>query len=186
MIFKETATYTKLKNKPIGNYPKYLIIHHTGGTDLNPLADTSHHTAKMVEDYHISKGWEGIGYHYFIEKDGTIWRGRPEHYHGAHTTEQNKNKESLGLCMAGNFDLTLPTDAQIKSLTELLNETMKRYAIPKEKIEPHRKFAVKSCYGKLLSNDWARNLISQPVENWESRAKVAEKKLLDIKKILES
>ena len=52
------------------NIPEYIIVHHTGGTDDNPLADTSHHTFEIVDAYHKSLGWDGIGYNWFIEKDG--------------------------------------------------------------------------------------------------------------------
>ncbi len=78
MTINETATYKKYKASPVSNVPELFIIHHTGGTDANPLADTSHHTAKIVEDYHLSLGWGGIGYHFFIEKNGKLWAGRPE------------------------------------------------------------------------------------------------------------
>ena len=45
----------------------------TGGTDANPLLDTSNHTAEMVDAWHKAKGWDGIGYNWFIEKDGKTY-----------------------------------------------------------------------------------------------------------------
>lgn len=147
------------------NKPEYIIVHHTGGTNANPLADTSHHTADMVDKYHKSLGWEGIGYHYFIEKDGALKKGRAENYHGAHTV--GYNEISLGVCLAGNFDATMPTNAQVKTLRELLLDIKTRYLIPIEKILPHRNFANKSCYGRRLADNWAQSLlmpIGQKVE----------------------
>lgn len=149
------------------NAPEWLIIHHTGGTDANPLTDTSHHTFEIVDYYH--KGlWSFksslghyIGYHYFIEKDGKITQGRADQDEGAHT--KGMNLKSLGICLAGNFDLTLPTEAQITALTELLKELSIKYSIPVANIVPHRKFANKTCYGNKLANDWAANLVK--VEN---------------------
>lgn len=158
----ETDTYKKLKDKAKDNNPEWLIIHHSGGTDSDPLADTSHHTAKMMEEWHIKKGWEGLGYTYVIEKDGKVWAGRPEHYHGAHT--EGKNSKSIGICLAGNFDATLPTKEQEDSLRELLIVLTAKYAIPKDKIVPHRTFARKTCFGKKLSDKWAQGLLnSNPV-----------------------
>jgi hypothetical protein len=29
---------------------EFVIIHHTGGSDANPYADTSHHTVQMVDN----------------------------------------------------------------------------------------------------------------------------------------
>lgn len=141
------------------NKPLYLIVHHTGGTDADPLADTSNHTFEIVDSYHTSLGWGGIGYHYFIDKKGTLTAGRPENTKGAHTI--GYNNISIGICLAGNFDLTLPTKEQEKTLAELLKTLQARYKIPAEKIVPHREFANKTCYGKKLADDWARNLILQ-------------------------
>jgi N-acetylmuramoyl-L-alanine amidase len=140
------------------NKPEYIIVHHTGGTDANPLADTSEHTRDMVDAYHKSKGWEMIGYHWFIEKSGLRKAGRAENYHGAHTL--GYNEKSIGICLAGNFDATLPTEEQINSLRLLLSDIRARYPIPIDKILPHRKFAVKTCYGNKLPDDWAQKLVS--------------------------
>lgn len=141
------------------NTPEYIIVHHTGGTDKNPLADTSHHTFKIVDDYHKSLGWGGIGYHYFIELDGKVTQGRKDNADGAHTI--GYNKKSLGICLAGNFDATMPSPAQINALTALLKQKTAQYSIPPAKIVPHRSFASKTCYGKHLGDDWARNLVSK-------------------------
>lgn len=158
----ETNTFKKLSTKPKGNNPEWLIVHHSGGTDANPLADTSEHTAKGMELWHIGLGWEGLGYHYVIHKDGAIWKGRPEHYHGAHT--KGYNTKSIGICLSGNFDATLPTLAQEKSLKELLNSLSEKYSIGKDKIVPHRHSANKTCYGNKLSDTWASDMIESVTE----------------------
>lgn len=140
------------------NKPEFLIIHHTGGTDANPLADTSNHTMEQVDAWHRAKGWDGIGYNWYIEKSGLLKKGRDENKTGAHTI--GYNDKSIGICLAGNFDATLPTVAQTATLTKLLKEKMVQFNIPKDKIVPHRKFASKTCYGKKLSDTWASDLIS--------------------------
>lgn len=139
------------------NTPEYIIVHHTGGTDLDPLADTSHHTFEIVDSYHKSLGWESFGYHYFIDKSGKITPGRAEDYHGAHT--KGYNEKSIGICLAGNFDATLPTTEQVETLRVLLSELAKKYNISTEKIVPHREFANKTCYGRRLADDWAQKLL---------------------------
>lgn len=156
----ETYTYKNFKDKKQDNFPEYIIVHHSGGTDKNPLEDTSNHTAKTMEEYHLSLGWEGLGYQYVIHKNGDIWLGRPETYHGAHTVDFNYR--SIGICLAGNFDATLPTKEQESALKGLIEGIRGHYAIPLDKILPHRKFANKTCYGKKLSDDWARKLVDVP------------------------
>ena len=157
MEIKETNTYKKLKNLPTNNFPEFIVVHHSGGTDLNPLEDTSNHTAQMMEAYHLSLGWDGLGYQYVIHKNGEIWRGRPEHRNGAHTKDQNA--KSIGICLSGNFDATLPTKEQINALKWLIDAIKARYTVIGDKIYPHRKFANKTCYGKLLSDTWAKDLV---------------------------
>lgn len=155
------------------NTPKYLIVHHTGGTEKNPLADTSHHTFEIVNNEHRNnpKVWLGyfsklgyaIGYHYFIDKTGKVTQGRKDDEAGAHCVSHNK--DSIGICLAGNFDLTFPTQEQENALRELLNQKRKEYLIPRENIIPHRHFSKKTCYGDKLSKTWASDLtIEKSVE----------------------
>src|SRR3990167_6813699 len=139
------------------NTAKVLIVHHTGGTDANPLADTSHHTAEMIRQWHLAKGWDDIGYNWVIEKTGKIVKGRDEKKSGAHTI--GWNTMSIGVCLSGNFDATLPTPEQISSFKKLYLELRQRYPIlTPETVFPHRKFAQKTCYGKKLTDYWAANL----------------------------
>ena len=42
----------------------YIIIHHT--------EVRGRHDVKEVHQWHLDKGWAGIGYHYYIDKDGQI------------------------------------------------------------------------------------------------------------------
>src|SRR3990167_9656144 len=179
----ETETYKKLKNKPKDNNVEWLIIHHSGGTNANPLTDTSNHTAQMMEAWHLLKGWEGLGYHYVIHKDGAIWAGRPEHRNGAHTV--GYNERSIGICMSGNFDLTRPTLPQINSLKSLLIDLTKRYNLNPIKIVPHRLFATKTCYGKNLTNDWARNLLDIKLdEKLDAICETEKKEINSLKKVI--
>lgn len=131
--------------------PKYIIIHHTGGTDADPLADTSHHTFEIVNNWHKQlwnfKSELGyyIGYTYFIEKDGKETQGRSETERAAHTIGYNTN--SIGICLAGNFDATNPTEEQLKQLSELVTDCMRRNGIPIENVLFHRDVAEKTCPG---------------------------------------
>ena len=141
----------------------------------------------IVDQYHKSLGWGSIGYHYFIEVNGELKQGRQDNEEGAHTI--GRNNQSLGICLANNFDLTMPTEAQITTLKKLLIEKTKQYNIPASNIVPHRFFATqtlqgkpfikndteyatwdgckpyKSCYGSKLSDNWARNLIKDIQED---------------------
>lgn len=151
------------------NKPVYLIVHHCGGSDLDPMADSSNQTFEVVNEYHHNnpRVWLGeysslgfaIGYHYFIDKTGKITQGRADTDEGAHTV--GYNTQSLGICMAGNFDATMPTYAQIASLKAILSHKMVEYNIPISRVVPHRHFANKSCYGHNLSDSWLEEILSK-------------------------
>lgn len=163
------------------NEPKFIVVHHCGGTDTDPKFDTSNQSFEVVNEYHKQKWWFKssfgyyIGYHYFIDRQGKVTQGRADTDEGAHTV--GHNLESLGICLAGNFDVTMPTPAQIQALRTLLKNKMIEYSIPVGNVVPHRKFAVKTCYGNLLGDDWAQKLlVDKPVE--QSSACMAEKDII--------
>lgn len=160
------------------NNPKYIIVHHTGGTDANPHADTSHHTFGVVDGWH-KKLWNFpsslghyIGYHYFIDSRGKVTQGRAHNEVGAHCI--GYNDKSIGVCLAGNFDVSLPTREQEEALRMLLVRLMSEEHIHIENIVPHRTFAKKTCYGSLLMDDWAQELVSYEVPRY-SVAKLGDK-----------
>jgi len=143
--------------------PTHLIIHHSGGTDADPMSDSSNYTVAMCNRDHKARfnfisslGWY-VGYQYIIEKDGKVTQCRKDDEEGAHTVGQNKN--SIGIMLSGNFDATDPTESQKTALRELLKQKMTQWSIPKENIVPHRKFASKTCFGKRLPDDWAQKLV---------------------------
>ena len=70
-----------------------LILHHAAAKTCS---------ADDVHRWHLQNGWVGIGYHFFVRKDGSVYRGRPENAIGAHTV--GYNSVSIGICFEGNFD----------------------------------------------------------------------------------
>ena len=51
------------------NSTSEIILHH---------AEASHASVEDINRWHLERGWAGIGYNYYVRKDGTSWRGRPE------------------------------------------------------------------------------------------------------------
>jgi N-acetyl-anhydromuramyl-L-alanine amidase AmpD len=141
----------------------------------------------MVNDWHKKK-WNYpasngsyCGYHYFIRKDGWITTATPEQEEGMHTI--GKNLESIGICLAGNFDATLPTLAQETSLRAILARLVSKYGLTVEQIYPHRQFAVKTCYGRKLESSWAKNLLKEnALPAVEIPATSEEEKIKELKK----
>ena len=169
MEIKKTKTFIKMQYLPKNNTSfDWLVLHHSGGTDADPQADSSHHTANMVEQWHLAKGWDGIGYHYVIEKDGTIWAGRPEHRTSAAVL--NYNSTTLNVMMTGNFDRKeglpnrVPTKEQEESFKWLYRDIITRNKqLTSDKVIPHRKLQKKSCYGYNLSDTYGQELAKKAI-----------------------
>jgi N-acetylmuramoyl-L-alanine amidase len=113
---------------------KFIAVH-CSDTPNNDLV-----TAKDIHKMHLSFGWDGIGYHKIINRDGKIENGRPEYWVGAHV--KGLNEESLGVCLIGKNDFT---KKQLDSLKIVLSEWKKRF--PKAYIDGHRNLTLtkKTC-----------------------------------------
>lgn len=135
------------------NVPDKIIVHHTASGGMYPqfAAVNRHHAHRDFARGEI--GWY-VGYHYFIEKTGEVIQARREEEQGQHTTGENQT--SIGICLAGNFDIEYPTAAQVAALTPLIDQIIARHHISPRAIYPHRLFANKSCYGSNLSDNWPR------------------------------
>lgn len=59
-------------------------------------------SAEDVHQWHLDKGWNGIGYHYVIQSNGDLQIGRSVDKNGAHTLQHNK--DSLAVAIAGGMD----------------------------------------------------------------------------------
>lgn len=101
-----------------GNKPKYLVYHHTASSEITP---------ESINKTHVDNGWGGIGYHYYIRKDGLIYKGRPEEAVGAHAI--GRNRDSIGICLEGNFEKTKPTEQQLNSIVKLSTDMIIKYNI---------------------------------------------------------
>lgn len=95
---------------------RYLVVH-CSATD-----DDSTMTAEDIHQMHLGFGWDGIGYHKVIARDGTIQNGRPEFWVGAHVFQHNH--ESLGVCLIGTNHFT---DAQMTALEDVLKDWHARF-----------------------------------------------------------
>lgn len=120
-VFGRTVTYmVQIKDaglqfrNSLSNLPKsaveFLVMHHMAHTSWD---------VQEVHNYHRNgNGWAGIGYHFFIAFDGTIYKGRGLDKLGVHAA--GVNSKSLGIGFQGNFESQQMTDAQVKSAIALI------------------------------------------------------------------
>lgn len=118
--------------------------------------------AADIDRWHRKQGWQCIGYHFVIKRDGTVEEGRELDKIGSHV--QNFNAISVGICMAGGVkdgDPNTPennfTEAQFASLKKLLLELKQKY--PKAHIQGHRDFpAVKKACPSFDVAKWLKSV----------------------------
>lgn len=129
--------------------PDTIVIHHAAAKSC---------TAQDIHHWHLERGWMGIAYHYFIRKDGTIYRGRQETWQGGHLYG-NENKNTIGICFEGCYtdygsqtEKSVP-DSQINALIELCKDIQKRWpikAIKRHADYPSAQSEKKDCPGKYF------------------------------------
>jgi len=111
-----------------------LIVLHCSATREN-----QNFTVEQLEACHKARGFDGIGYHYYITKDGTLYPCRSEERMGAHA--KGFNAHSIGICYEGGLDehgrsKDTRTEAQKVTLEELLKSLCTDY--PDAEILGHR------------------------------------------------
>lgn len=161
-----------IRTNPIGfkgslsdrKYTKRIVLHHSASG-----LDTTIHD---INRWHLNNGWSGIGYHYVIYPDGTIYRGRPENKAGAHAYQDSKheaNSDGIGICMIGNFQTSNPTEAQMSSVVWLIGDIHSRY--PNIPVIGHKDVMATACPGKLFPWDELRKRLGgdKMAESWKEK-----------------
>ena len=132
---------------------RQIVVHHSA---TKPISVDGRADAEAFARYHVqTHGWPGIGYDYVIGANGTVYktnRNNAVNYHAG-----NANKISLGICLAGNFDLGEPPAEQWQAAVELARILMVAYRVPVERVIGHREVpAAKSCPGAHFDMDQFR------------------------------
>jgi hypothetical protein len=109
-------------------------------------------SAKVAEirRWHLGNGWSDIGYHYLIDRDGTVAKGRDVSVTGAHV--KGRNTGTIGICLMGGHGSS-ETDAfsehftgeQDRALRKLIADLHKQFG-PVE-VNGHNQYAAKACPG---------------------------------------
>ncbi len=119
----------------------YIILHHAA------LVSCS---ADDIHRIHVNNnGWAGIGYNFYVRKDGSVYRGRPVDTVGAHC--ENYNSRSVGVCFEGNFEKETMCDVQRRAGNELVCYLKKLY--PGAKVKKHSNFNSTACPGMKFPFD---------------------------------
>lgn len=116
-----------------------IVIHHSG---------TSNGNRAIFDKWHREgKHWAGVGYDFIIGNgtdsgDGQVeityrWRQQKTGAHCGGTPGNWANKDAIGICLVGDFNVTTPTGRQMQSLVRLLRFLQRRYGVSKSRIFGH-------------------------------------------------
>jgi len=121
---------------------EFLVVH----CSASP-SSSNYNTESIRRTHTVTNNWSRIGYHYIIERDGTIVNTLPETTKGIHVGAGGINNRSLAVCLIGGVDPDSTgrlraahnfTTAQLESLRGLLDELEGRY--PSARLRGHRDF----------------------------------------------
>ena len=120
---------------------KEIIIHCSATREEQQVS------VDTIRDWHLAKGWNNIGYHFYIDLDGTINKGRDIDKIGAHCKGHNRN--SIGICYCGGVetDGKTPKDTRTQEQKDSLLNVLKtlKAMYPEAVIYSHNEFAAKAC-----------------------------------------
>lgn len=94
--------------------PKGIVLHHAAANG----------SVQDVHRWHLANGWAGIGYHFYVRKDGSVYKGRPESWLGAHTEGHN---DMIGICAEGNFMTDIMSDTQREAVAQVVRYVLDKY-----------------------------------------------------------
>ena len=116
---------------------KRIVIHHTG----------SQATYEQLYNY-----WKlsdkDTPYHYLIDYDGKMIKGRQDFYKGAHL--KGKNTGSLGIALLGDYSYTNPDTNMLYHMDNLIWYLLSEYPEIKE-VEPHNTYSETICPGLYIT-----------------------------------
>ncbi len=136
-----------------------LAIHHSAAAGTI--------TPHNVAAYHVSKDWPGIGYHFYITADGTIYQCNRLESVSFHVGFANTY--SVGICLAGRFmDGVTPPEIQMSAAAHLVAYLTQKLNIRLENVRGHKELpqTQTACPGSdwLGGQQWKDRLFAQVKE----------------------
>ena len=107
---------------------KFIIIHCSD-------SDLPHHdNINVIKEWHVKeRGWDDVGYHYFIQKNGYLQIGRPLAVQGAGVFRHNEN--SVHICLSGKTGFTFHQGIALMNICMAMREKF-----PMAEVKPHNFF----------------------------------------------
>jgi len=120
-----------------------VAVHHSAYQKANNMSELMAQ-ASLFNGWHKSKSWAEdtktdsaypyISYHYLMATDGSILNVTDEKYVKYHAGDNFRgalsfNLHGISICLTGNYETDVPTDAQMRALVLFIRDIEKRYKI---------------------------------------------------------
>lgn len=119
----------------------------------------NHDDISVIKQWHLERGFNDVGYHFFIKKDGEIQKGRPLEKTPA--AQKGHNTGSIAVCLSG---LDQFTQKQFDALRRLCERFDDEYTVT---FHGHREVSNKLCpnfeYKSVLRLDSDGRMIRPPL-----------------------
>ena len=126
------------------------IIIHCSDTRADWMKDQSvERKVAEIDGWHRARNFRMIGYHYIIDRDGSVVAGRPLDRAGAHV--RGRNRTSIGVCLIGGHGssqtdafadhFTPEQDTALRALIEQLQDQHPSIRM----VTGHSTYSAKAC-----------------------------------------
>jgi LysM repeat protein len=150
--------------RPSSGKWKRIVIHHSA---------TNVDDALNIDRVHQRRGMSnGLAYHFVISngsrkaKDGEIHIGNrwKQQLNGGHMKKEAWNRNSIGICLIGNFETRHASAAQMKQLEALCRYLMRRTGLPASAVTTHKGLhpGHTLCPGKHFPETSFRSKLAHP------------------------
>jgi hypothetical protein len=137
------------------NHPEYIVVHTTATPPKWMAKEPATAKVAEIDRWHKDRGFKGFGYHWLIDRDGTLAAGRKETETGAHTI--GYNDRSIGITLVGGLSSNENDDfydnytvEQHSTLDKVLHDLMRDYKLPVSRVIGHNQVAPKACPGFMV------------------------------------
>jgi len=147
----------------------WIVVHTAGAYDFKSKRVVYQSTESIREYHKKHNGWHDIGYHWVIEGDGSLHRGRDEEVIGAHVG--GFNDHSIGICVTGHGDFEPFNPPQLAELIRVCANICEARHLSGIKVIGHREAPAhgaapthKTCPGLLVDMNEIRRLVADRLE----------------------
>lgn len=149
-----------------------IIVHCTATRPEWMAGKPSAQKIAEIRRWHTSPplNWRDIGYHYLIDRDGTVQTGRPLEQTGAHV--RGKNTGTIGVALIGGHGSSETdrfaehfTPEQDAALRKLIEELEVRFPAI-HRVSGHNEYAAKACPGFTVRAWLAQGPQEAPRPDW--------------------